>query len=143
MPLLPFLAPAAIFALLAGLVSVTETPRPLFNVLRDLGPEGLAGLTLALTLVGGGAGVAIGRNRACPSCGAWWARVASAEDAGASVREGGHFHGTDGFVSTREVTNFTAYDLVCRKCDHAFTRTRGATQRTFKTPFGSDERHKR
>lgn len=143
MPLLPYLAPAAIFAVLAGLISVTETPRPLFNVLRDFGPEGLAGLTLALALVGGGIGLRIGQVRACPACGAWWSRVVSAEAAGAQVKEGGHFHGTEGFVSTREVTNLTAYDLVCRKCAHAFSRTQGASRRTFKTPFGSEERHKR
>lgn len=92
------------------------------TVAHDLALPGVLGVTAALLAFGGMLACAQGSNRACPKCGAWWARVIASSSAGHETEKDGHFASDgSGWKNSEKTTYYTDMTLVCRKCAHEWS----------------------
>ncbi|MBI2391698.1 MAG: hypothetical protein HYV09_19065 [Deltaproteobacteria bacterium] len=110
-----------------GLCAISGS-RDFSNIPRDLGPEGLIGITAALFALSLAVTLHLGRIRACPQCRTWWSRVIGIGETTTRTQRREVFTGTR-WVKERIYHDSTPHDLVCRKCNHEFRRTFGSTHR--------------
>lgn len=106
------------------------------DLAHDLGPGGIAGVTVVLLVFGMIPTLVHGRRTKCPACGAWWGEELDSRTTGDSTESTGGRFAADGsgWEQTRTRSWTEEQCFRCRKCAHEWTGAFVVRQREHRKP---------